>query len=50
MISLISRVDLDGSGASGAEIEPRRVFLGSISAPEAPDSLISRNLYDFIEV
>ena len=49
MISVISRDDLVESGASGAKIDPRKVFLGSSLAPEAPDSLISRNLFYFIE-
>ena len=44
MISLNPRLDLVASGVSGAKIVPRRVHLGSILAPEAHDSVISREV------
>ena len=34
---------------SGAKIDPRMVFLRSILAPEAPDSLISRKFVEISE-
>ena len=39
---MIARVDFVWSGASGAKIDPRNRVLGTILAPEAPDSLDSR--------